>query len=175
MTNAANQIPQGWLAGGSNPKDYEITIDSETFYSKSPSGLVRSIKDKPTGFATLMQDFQAQKYRGKRMQLSAFVKTKSIDDWAGLWMRVEGAGHEVLGFDNMKNRPLKGTNDWKQYEIVLDIPKESKVIAFGVLLSGNGNVWIDDVKFEEVTKGVELTDMEKPLPPTPTNLNFQSN
>src|SRR5258706_3803898 len=110
MTKNANTIPQGWLNGGSNPKDYELTIDTEIFHHKSPSGLIKSLKDKPTGFATLMQDFQAQKYLNKRMKLSAFIKTKSVDGWVGLWMRVDGDGHEVFRFDNMKNRSLKGTN-----------------------------------------------------------------
>lgn len=175
MTKNNNDIPQGWIRGGSNPNDYELAIDTETFHTKSPSGIVKSIKDKPTGFATLMQECQAKQYLGKRMSLKAFIKTKSVDEWAGLWMRVDGAGHEILGFDNMKNRALKGTTDWKQYEIVLDVPKESKLIAFGVLLSGKGTVWIDDVLFEEVTKATESTNMEKPLPSSPTNLNFQNN
>ena len=175
MSSNTNHVPQGWISGGSNPSDYELAIDTETFHTKSPSGIVKSTKNDPSGFATLMQEFKAKKYLGKRMRLKAFIKTKNVDDWAGLWMRVDGAGHEVLGFDNMKNRSLKGTNDWKQYEIVLDVPKESKLIAFGVLLSGNGHVWIDDIVFEEVTKAVESTNMEIPLPSSPTNLNFQSN
>ena len=175
MTTDANEIPQGWLIGGSNPNDYKLSVDTETFHTKSPSGVVKSTKNNPSGFATLMQEFQAKKYLGKRMRLKAFIKTKSVDGWAGLWMRVDGAGHEVLSFDNMKNRQLTGTNDWKQYEVVLDVPKDSKLIAFGILLSGKGNVWIDDIKFEEVTKAVESTNMEKSLPSSPSNLNFQSN
>lgn len=175
MSSNTNQAPQGWLSGGSNPGDYEITIDPDTYHSTSPSGTIKSVKEKPRGFATLMQDFHAKKYRGKRMQFSAFIKTKGVEGWAGLWMKVEGPGHESLGFDNMKDKAIKGTNDWKQYTIVLDVPKESRLIAFGVLLSGKGTVWIDDVTFEEVTKAVESTNMEKPLPSGPTNLNFQSN
>lgn len=175
MANDKNQIPQSWISGGNNPKDYEMGLDNEVFHSKSPSGLLKSLKEKPAGFATLMQEFSAANYKGKRMQFSAFIKTKQVTDWSGLWMRVDGVGQEVLGFDNMKNRSISGTNDWKEYSVVLDVPKESKVIAFGVILSGTGSIWIDDVKFEEVTKAVESTNMEKPLPSSPTNLNFQSN
>jgi len=42
-----------------------------------------------TGFGTLMQDFRADHYQGKRVRFSAFVKTEAAQDWAGLWMRVD--------------------------------------------------------------------------------------
>ncbi len=174
MTKVKDQVPTGWLAAGSNPKDYEFMLDTDVFYTGSASGFLKSRKDTPSGFGTLMQDFTATKYKGKRMKLSAFIKAKNVGGWSGLWMKVEGAGHDVLGFDNMKNRPITGSKEWEEYEIVLDVPKDSKLIAFGVLLSGKGSVWIDDVKFEEVFDK-EVTNMEKPLPASPSNLNFQSN
>jgi len=174
MTKDNNQIPHGWLAAGSNPENYEFILDIKNFYAGTASGLLKAKNTNPTGFGTLMQDFSAQKYKGKRMRLTAFIKSKNVKDWAGLWMKIEGAGHDVLGFDNMKNRAITGTTDWKKYEIVLDVPKDSKIIAFGILLSGKGEVWIDEVKFEEVYDQ-EVTNMEKPLPSAPINLNFQNN
>jgi hypothetical protein len=56
------------------------------------------------GFGTLMQDFRANEYVGKRVRFSAFVKSQDLESWAGLWMRVdqgEGATPQVLAFDNM--------------------------------------------------------------------------
>lgn len=174
MTDTQSTIPQGWMAAGSNPQDYEFTLDAKTFHSGSASGLLKSKKEKPQGFGTLMQEFLAENYRGKRMKFSAFVKTEHVEGWSGLWMKVEGAGHDSLGFDNMKNRAITGTQEWKKYDVILDVPQESRLIAFGILLSGSGKVWIDDITFEEALTD-EVTDMEKPLPRNPTNLNFQSN
>jgi len=34
--------------------------------------------------------FKADDYRNKRMRLSAAVKSEGIEDWAGLWMRIDG-------------------------------------------------------------------------------------
>lgn len=167
-----NNIPKGWLIAGSNPDDYSFELDSKTFHSGSACALIKSKKDKPAGFGTLMQDFSAEKYLGKRMEFSAFIKTENVEGWTGLWMKIEGAGHDSLGFDNMKNRSIAGTSDWKKYEIILDVPKDSKLIAIGILLSGKGKVWVDDVTFEENTKG-KVTNMEKPFPLSPVNLNFQ--
>jgi hypothetical protein len=67
----------------------------------------------------------------------------------------------MLAFDNMQNRPIKGTTDWKQYESILDVPEEAANIAFGVLLSGAGKAWLNDVKFEIVGSQVPTTGLGK--------------
>ena len=36
--------------------------------------------------------------------------------WAGLWMRVD-KGKDMVAFDNMQDRPIKGTTDWQRYYI----------------------------------------------------------
>lgn len=172
MTVIPNHIPKGWALAGSNPADYEVHIDTS---DKKPTATLKANKEKPAGFATLMQEFSAEKFRSQRMQFSAYIKTKDVVGWSGLWMKVEGAGHDSLGFDNMKNRALSGNNEWKEYSIVLDVPEESKLIAFGVLLSGAGEVWIKDVTFEKVAKTVKTTNLELPFPPSPVNLNFAEN
>lgn len=60
----------------------------------------------------------------------------------------------------MSNRPITGTTNWNYYSIVLDVPENSAVISFGVLLSGPGQTWIDQVSFEEGDKHVPSTNME---------------
>jgi len=54
---------------------------------------------------------------------------------AGFWLRIDGKENpkQQLGFDNMNNRPVKGTTDWKLYQIVLDVPENSGLINFGAL------------------------------------------
>ncbi|WFB59379.1 hypothetical protein [Paenibacillus sp. BR1-192] len=51
-------------------------------------------------FATMMQQFKAGKYAGKRMRFSGFVKTDNVKDYCGLWMRVDNHAEDVLQFDN---------------------------------------------------------------------------
>ncbi len=45
---------------------------------------------------------------------------------------------EMVAFDNMHDRPIKGTTGWQQYEVVLDIPRDSTGISFWILLDGTG-------------------------------------
>jgi len=75
----------------------------------------------------------------------------------------------------MSDRPIVGDSEWNHYFIVLDVPENSAVIAFGVLLSGNGQVWIDELKFEEVDDRIPTTniDFTRDLLDEPTNLSFE--
>jgi hypothetical protein len=85
-----------------------------------------------------MQEISADAYHGKRVRLSANAKASDVQGWAGLWMRVDGDGSRPLAFDNMGNRPIKGTTDWKRYDIVLDVAGQATDVAFGILLTGRG-------------------------------------
>lgn len=169
-------MPTGWLRAGTAPNDYYMGIDREESHSGSSSGYVMARVEKSKGFGTLMQAFKAENYTGKRIRLSAHVKVEEVGVWAGLWMRVDGETGASMAFDNMQDRPIRGTADWQPYEIVLDVPDGSVNIAFGFLLAGPGTVWADDFKIEVVGNDVPVTDMRKkmkPLPDEPVNLDFE--
>ncbi|MDT8861906.1 helix-turn-helix transcriptional regulator [Alkalihalobacillus sp. MEB130] len=170
-----NVMPKGWLPSGSNPFDYEMGIDVKVAHGGRASGVIRSKKDQISGFGTMMQMFKAKKYREKRMRFAAFVKSDHVEQWAGLWMRVDGEADEILAFDNMESRAIKGTTNWNQYEIVLDIPTEGSIISIGLLLCGSGTVWIDNITFEEVddTVAVTSTNPIQDLADEPMNLQFE--
>jgi hypothetical protein len=114
-------------------------------------------------------------YRGKRVRFSAHVKSSGVLTWAGLWMRVDGrSGEDSLAFDNMQGRPIKGTTDWKQYQVVLDVPAAATAVAFGILLDGGGSVWMSGVSLEVVEESVPVTEFSQPpLPARLSNLDFR--
>jgi len=119
-----------------------------------------------------MQSFDAKDYLGKRLRLTAWVKAADVRDWAGVWMRVDGSGTKSLAFDNMENRPIKGTKAWTRCDIVLDVAENATGIAFGILLSGEGKVWISDIGFQVVDKSVPVTSSQGTASPQPKNLDF---
>lgn len=145
----------GWFLDGETPQDYAIGIEPTLLLNGKV--YLKSQVAHPAGFGTLMQAFQGSQYRGKRVRMIATVKTQAVQDWAGLWMRVDGKNHHVLSFDNMQDRPIRGTLDWKQYAIVLDVPQESTGIFFGILLVGPGEVWLANVQFAIVNNTVPKT------------------
>lgn len=163
---------KSWFMAGDHPQDYEFGVDTqETFQDKS-SGYLKARRPDAEGFGTMMQMFKADKYRGKRMSFSAYVKSADVENWAGLWMRIDGSGQRMLGFDNMQNRPIKGTTDWQKYNIVLDVPQESINIAFGTLLCGQGQVWLSNVQFNEVAPDVPTSNISETGEAQPGNLDF---
>jgi len=166
---------KGWLLAGSAPSKYEIGVEKDSERS-SKVGFLRSTETKIKGdFGTIMQSFVPEEYFGKRLKLTAYIKSKDVEKWAGMWMRVDGEKGTTLSFDNMHNRPIKGTTIWKKYEIILDVPKESVNLAFGVLLSGTGSIWMDSFKFEIVTNAVPTTNKgAKEGLKKPTNTSFDN-
>ena len=166
--------PNGWIATGKAPDDYEFAIDHAERHSGTRSARIRA-RESPRDFATLMQEILADDHRG-RVRLSGWIKTERVErGWCGLWMRVDGANGRVLAMDNMVTRPIKGTTDWTRYQVVLDVSEHAAQISFGVIFHGTGAVWLDDVALELVGADVPVTApaaAEKPR--KPQNLDFES-
>jgi hypothetical protein len=142
---------QGWFLSGDNPDGYIVDNDKTVTYKSASSGFIRSKRDRVSGFGTLMQQTDITNYIGKKLKLSAVIKTDNVKDWAGLWVRIDGENAHNLWFDNMQDRPIKGTMSWKRFEINFDVPKEGATLNFGILLVGAGSVWINDVSIEKLS------------------------
>ncbi|MGA3344916.1 MAG: M56 family metallopeptidase [Terracidiphilus sp.] len=169
-----NSAPAGWFLSGGKPADYQTGVDKTMTQNSQPSAYLKSIVPVSDGFGTLMQQISASDYVGKRVRLRAWVRSKDVGGWAGVWMRVDKE-KTMVAFDNMENRAIKGTRPWKQCEVVLDVPDDATGIFFGILLSGSGEVWMNDVSFEIVGKDVPITSQpssEPALPTRPSNLKF---
>lgn len=160
---AAAQSFKSWeIASDSDRKSYEFKLDDSVYRSRTKSASIsfapRASAVQSTGRGALMQVIRADLYRGKRMRLSAFVKSENSEQ-AALWFRIDGEGMQRLGYDGMENRTIKGSTDWSKYEMVLDVPAAAQQIVFGALLKGAGQIWIDDFKFEEVGRDVPVTSL----------------
>lgn len=139
---------KGWFLSGSNPFNHEMGIDHEVVHQGKTSGYLKSktVLDS-TEFSTMMQTFKANQFIGKRIRLSCFIRTKDVDTYAGMWMRVDDTMEDVLQFDNMSNRPIKGNTNWNRYSIVLDVPNQSAVISFGIPILFPNQIWISNNTF----------------------------
>jgi hypothetical protein len=154
---AMAELPAGWEPAGRAPGDYDFSRDASTSQSGHYSALIEPKPGvTPAGFGTLMQTIDADKYRGKRVRFSGYLKTSNATR-AQLWMRIDGPSKQLLALDNMDDRPVIGTTDWKRYDIVLDVPWNSADIAFGFLLEAPGKVWGDSFKLEKVDESVPVT------------------
>ncbi|MEI7961620.1 MAG: hypothetical protein WCI04_04770 [archaeon] len=181
ITLLSFDLPKGWTSGGTDLTEYEMGIDKGAGQDGKNAATLKSIK-KGKDFGTMFQNCLPDKFIGKRVRMTAFVKTKDVEGWAGLWFRIDGEGSkDFLGFDNMKDgkkdRSIKGTTDWTKYEIVLDVPPKSTNLAFGALLAGKGQIWFDKFNFEVVDNTVPTTGSGKDeyMPnKEPVNLDFDN-
>ena len=177
MNMKKNTEIKHWLITGTAPDKYKTGIDRTVFHTGTASAFIQSEEEEfvPDEYATIMQQFRAERFLGKRVRFSAFVKALEVEGWAGLWLRLDGKFSVTLKLDNMQNRPIKGTINWNLYSCVLDVPEETELINIGILLTGKGRVWLDDVSFQEVDRTIPVTDFEiqKEYPDYPENLAFE--
>src|SRR5437588_4451341 len=95
----AAQSPQkGWFLSGDNPDGYKVGTDKTVTYNNAASGFIRSKRDDVRGFGTLMQQTDITEHVGKKLRISAFIKTEDIKNWAGLWARIDNKDLKVLWF-----------------------------------------------------------------------------
>lgn len=169
-----NEQVKGWFLTGSNPKGYVIGVENSTERNGRVAFIKSTEKAVKRQFGTIMQEFTPNEYLGKRVKLTGYIKTTNVKSWAGMWFRIDAQQREKqLGFDNMQNRGIKGTTGWKKYEIVLDVPTNAKFIAYGVLLEGTGDVWLDDLSFEVVNNNTPSTNLIPPTSNKPQNSSFE--
>lgn len=165
-----NEIP-GWILSGANPAQFAVGVDEQERFEGGRVAYLRSTAGDVSGFGTLMQQIAADEYRDTRLRLTAMVRTEDVEGWAGLWLRVDGrTPEEMLAFDNMQDRAIRGTTAWTRHSVVLDVPAAALGIAFGLLLAGPGAVLIAGARFESVGPEIETTGSSRSL--HPVNLDF---
>lgn len=155
-----NETESKWFKSGSSPNDYSMGGNPFSTNDED-AGFVKSNVENPDKFGTWMTKIKPGNYLGKRVKMSFSLKTVNVEKSASMWMRVDGKVKRSLSFDNMMNRALKSTNDWKAYSIVLDVPDSSAGIFYGVMLSGKGIIWAKNLVLEIVDGSVELTDIRQ--------------
>lgn len=172
-------MPKGWTAGGTGRNYYEIGIDYGAGQSGKNAGTIRSIFKEARGDGEMRQSIDADNYKRKRVRLTGYLKTKNVDNWAGLYLRINGPKqkladgtekHSLISRDNMYNRSLKGTNAYTRCELVLDVPDSADNIVYGAILTGPGQLWFDRMKLEIVGSDVPVTGSKLTKP---TNMDFE--
>jgi hypothetical protein len=149
--------PSGWLIAGSAPQEYSLGLDASTMRCARPSGRITAGPRQPTGFATLLQVVSADPYRGQRVRMSGWVRSDRVGYIAALWLRGDDANGQPHTFDNMSDRPIRGTTDWTPYSIVLDIPQTAASLFYGMYLDGSGTAWVDGIAFDVVDDSIPVT------------------
>lgn len=117
----------------------------ETYTSVRVNSKDKTVKS--SGFGNIMSGLDADKYIGKEIKYTGFVKVKEGSTGTGhLWLRVDNKDKSMGFFDNMSNNPIE-SNEWQQYEIVGNVDSIAKSIVFGCFLQGKGALYFDNAQF----------------------------
>src|ERR1043165_7394585 len=86
-----NALPEGWIKyADKSPQSFNVGVAKGAGPHGENAGTVTCTDTQMDGFGTLMQYFKPGKnWLGKRVRMTASVKTKDVAGWAGLWMRVD--------------------------------------------------------------------------------------
>lgn len=152
------KLTQPWILVGSHPHLYKMDMGRDEVKGLT-TVLLKSEESNMDCFGALRRSLDPQPYLNKRLRMTAAIKTEDAEE-AALWFRVDGAEPERIVLDNMYDRAVIGSCDWKLCELVLDVPADAKAIYYGALLSGNGKLWMTaDTQFEEVNQDVPVTGL----------------
>jgi RNA polymerase sigma factor (sigma-70 family) len=183
---------RGWSFMGypDTPKRYEYQLDAAMAYQKKTSlaitlreGEHSAEETFPHSFVFLMHEgFMADDYHGKRLRMVAYARAEEVKQGVfnlhinGPASVREGMERKTMYMTSNQHEPIEGTNDWRRYELVIDVPEDATSIQCGFNLTGSGKIWLDGFQFEAVDASVPLTGTRiVPPPRQPVNLAFEHN
>ncbi len=135
--------PAGTLAGWHRNAGEAVFLDSTVVHGGRYAGRLERKPGGP-GSAVILSMSLPVTFQGSTVELSGWLKTEGVNGFAGLWLREDGRSGPVQ-FDNMQGRQLAGTTEWTRYRIQLPLDARSRTLWLGVLLAGDGTVWVDDM------------------------------
>ena len=108
----------------------------------------------PTRFTQLLN---AQPYRNRRIRVSMWVRTRLPEkaapnmpvSQAATFMRIDNEDATFVAYEGSSVSPMYGNMDWTRKFIVLEVPPDAFALAFGIGITGPGEVWVDDVLLED--------------------------
>jgi RNA polymerase sigma factor (sigma-70 family) len=95
---------------------------------------------------------------GKRIRVSAWLKTREVDVKAGGFLVIVNAEGHIFACDPMTDRPINGTTEWNEIEMITDVPSEACTIYVGATLYGGGEIWVDDFQVALAPPDKAITD-----------------
>jgi hypothetical protein len=149
-SDSAGTAPSGW---GAVPLG-TILVDGEVAHSGHLSVRFERKTDSPNTFSWMFKEIPMD-LRGKLIELHGYMKLDNVSGFAALLLREDADGKPVAFHSLEGENPPKGTSDWAEYSISLPVQTGAQKLVVGVLVSGTGTAWVDDL---------QLTVDGKPVP-----------
>jgi hypothetical protein len=157
---APGDAPPGWwFIQHAGPTSFEFAIDDQVAKEGKQSLRIRRTGTQP--FGLVLQRIKPDRFRGKRVRLSAFLRLDNVEpfgrgalrDMSGAVLMLRSEGGTGMVLDDMRERPLRGTRPWTEVSAEIDVPLSANTLEFAAMLSGTGTLWVDAVRLEVVEPG----------------------
>jgi hypothetical protein len=158
------------------PGRCDTGMDSQKFADLPPLHSVRCTSEVlPSWGGAYRTDINVASLRGKRVRISGSVRGEAIgkvstaqysniDGEGGLWIAL-GTPGDGLRTNRMQERAIRGTTDWEVRDFVVDVPADANQLLAGYWMQGKGQMWVRDLKVEEVPLTVAVNwDRKAPNP-----------
>jgi hypothetical protein len=91
---------------------------------------------------------------GRRIRFQAELST-DVTEGAGLWLTASHKEWHIT--DGMYDRLIKGSTEWNQVQLVIDVPEDAAYISYGLWMIGNGKCSMRQARFDVVEHSVAVT------------------
>ncbi len=146
--------PIGWSKRPSPQHRYGRT--TATAFQGESSGMVQGDGTAATDVGSLFQVVPIQGWEGRTVTLRAATRTENVAGEARLWLRLEDGLGKMLSF-TQSPEPIAGSaKDWQRSTLTAEVAEGATKLMFGIMLSGGGTLWVDDVQLTAGDDGVQL-------------------
>jgi hypothetical protein len=139
-TAQAGGVLTGWATSPPNSAVADGAIFRSGFWSARLERTATSAEE----FSGLSKNIPLD-VAGKTIVLRGFLRTEDVTGFVSLWIRQDGSSPN-LAFASTQGRGVKGTNEWHEHTVSVPVHADARQLAFGVLISGAGKAWVDDLE-----------------------------
>jgi hypothetical protein len=116
-------------------------LDLRSARTGSASGYLSMTHGVASSQVYLSQTMDARLVRGKKVTVTAHLKTSDVQNDAFLFVLLA----EGIPPTMCRTTSREGSLDWHRVDLRIDVPTGTRVMQVGFALSGPGRMWADDV------------------------------
>lgn len=136
-----NGMPVKWYRFlGTN--NFIVTTDTKIKQQGNTSMKISSDK-KSDRYEAVLLEIPIHK-QGDTITVKAYMKFENVSNFVGLILRLDAGKNQMIEYYDQMEEGINGTGDWKEYSISLPLSGRVQTVFIGAMLSGKGNLWVDN-------------------------------
>lgn len=167
-------IPYGWSYNNTGGYNFKLADGRKgkalRIYCERP--VLSQMKDRDSvPFGNFHATLSLAHLQGKELELKAIIKTKAVTRHAGIWVEAFSANDSLLLSADSYADPVRGTKEWQEVSLHMQLPEGVDRIHFGGQLAGKGTAWFDDFEIRIDNRKVK-DNAHAAHPPTQEELDW---